>query len=66
MIEIIEAPKYKCTCPTCGAKLIFDGKDIKSVSCDDYVMKMTIITKYIMCPKCDDMITLKEEGREWN
>ena len=43
-----------------------DGEDIKSVSCDDYVMKMTIITRYIMCPKCEDMITLKEEGREWD
>ena len=33
---------------------------------DDYVMKMTIITRYIMCPKCDDIITLKEKGREWD
>lgn len=56
MIEIIEAPKYKCTCPTCGAKLIFDNKDVKYSYCHDYVLKMTIITKYIFCPNCHNKI----------
>lgn len=65
MIKIQKNPQYKCTCPTCDSILFFEGNDIKTVSCNDYVMKMTIITKYIMCPKCDEMLVLKEEGREW-
>lgn len=65
MIKIQKNSQYKCTCPTCGSVLFFERNDIKTVSCDDYVMKMTIFTKYIICPKCDERLVLKEEGREW-
>lgn len=65
MIKVQRNPQHKCTCPTCGSVLLFEDRDIKTVTCDDYVMKMTIITKYIMCPKCDEMLILKETGRDW-
>lgn len=53
MIKVLEHGVMKVTCPNCKAKLQYEQEDI-------YIEKRPGGLQYIICPDCNNRITIKK------